>query len=979
MSLSARIDGQELALPAGATVQMELQNPLLQDALQEEESTPLEVPAEGNELALEHVHQLPLAGRALVRTGGALGHGGLPLHTGDWHVLSSDERAVRLAFLREGFVRLTKGLTLPDCLRNEVLDLTDELLNQGMDFVTRPSYANGGKCQFPMFYAPKLYPSDARPLWMRTGSAWSPTSTYQVDALVEFTETLPVLRKDLWQCIAPTSAGESPATAPSKWRRTAQGIANAWDRANNTFYFNTVGGEFYTHVPWFYLKWVLERALAHVGYVPRGTWWDDAAWNELLLANTTTIDAPRDVTNVTFFLAQQSGGPVYFGGDVDTFRVPGQNELQDADGVWTPGSSIWTCPASGSFSIRATTTFNRPGNTLLTLQAPRVRGILYDDTGAVRAEALADMVVDVLPFTNPPVPVPGGMRRSVTFTFDCGAGDVGREFWVVMVQEQPGLGIVWPTQSSDAYLESEVRGWKNSDAPEVCAPDVFIYPHRHAPEVELSGFIQAVADAWNLEWWADATTRTVWLNSRERVLDRLDHERTDASDRLVGSVELDHERRTTGVVLSWGVDTTNESAERLANAQQVLSTTDLPTPLGLGDTAIIRSTRELLKSRFDPDAGAFYWVPSGYHVPDHVQGERATATTVGPAMVPLQMVRKLLDGKEYMMPVLEAEGTSAWFHTEGERDTVWITLFQRARSSDGAVTNVPCARTWQHGWTEADSGPASLLWDGTTEAPGLVQRQWEGWISMLLRSEPVTMDLLIDHAFIRGRQWTRVLHMHGQDYLVQTMPVEYGATEHLMSRGAYLLRLRQPTGTDPLATVPEPEACENPAEVRWSPAIGFVLIQGAEVADTHFAVAVDGAEPVLTPKEETLYLDPAAGNVRAYACDAEGTQACRIIQVIIAGGGGIDLDLSDAGDMLSTLQADGVNTLVMPPAHTLTGVWITESALDEATVDALLNSLDDTMADGIVDLSGGTTAAPSAASLAKRKALLANGWTITTN
>lgn len=787
MSLHARIDGEALALPAGASVQMELLNPLLQDTLQEEESTPLAVPAEGNERLLEHVHHLPLSTRTLVRSGGELGHGGLPLHPGDWHVLSSDEREVRLAFLREGFVRLTKGLKLPDCLKNELIDLTDELLNQSISLKHRPTYANGGKCQFPMFYAPNLYPSDARPLWMRTGSAWNDTQAYAVDDLVQFTERDDVERTDLWQCIVTTSAGESPATHPSKWRRTAQGIVNAWDRTANDFYFNTEGNEFYAFVPWFYLKWVLKKALEHIGYVPRGTWWDDTTFDEQSLGNTTTIDAPTETESDSIFYVQQTGTTYFSGTWFEWMHLTADAEspapYQDLSGLWDSSTGEFIPDAEGTWAFNVRTrAISAPAGALARLYIRREGSESY---------WLVPGMAWVIPYD--PVAVgqavtgPNGEVTMRTGNIPFGTDDVGVRFQFHLRISQNGE---WPVDGQDGVTGTRIRGWLLGEEPGVPVNDVFVYPHRHVPDVELAGFIQAVADAYNLEWYADSTSRTVWLNSREQVLARRDHERTEASARAVGSVELDHERRTTGMVLSWGIDTTNE-ADSAASVAEAMSTEDLPPPISLGDSAVLTSTREYLKARFDYDEGLFYWVTAGYRVPDYVQGDEATATTVGPAMVPVHMVRKMLDGKEYIMPWIDAQGTSAWFHCEGERDTVWISMHHPAKSHDGTVTGVPCARSWHYGWNSADTGPASLLWDGTEEVPGLVQRQWANWITMLLEAEPVTRDLLLDHAFIRGRDWTRVLHIHGQDYLVQSMPVEYGPGEHLVSRGAYLLRLKQ--------------------------------------------------------------------------------------------------------------------------------------------------------------------------------------------
>jgi hypothetical protein len=55
-------------------------------------------------------------------------------------------------------------------------------------------------------------------------------------------------------------------------------------------------------------------------------------------------------------------------------------------------------------------------------------------------------------------------------------------------------------------------------------------------------------------------------------------------------------------------------------------------------------------------------------------------------------------------------------------------------------------------------------------------------------------------------------------------------------------------------------------------------------------------------------------------------------------------------------------------------------ALNQTSVDNILVSLDTAgQSDGTVDISGGTSAAPSATGLAAKASLEGKGWTVTTN
>jgi hypothetical protein len=103
-----------------------------------------------------------------------------------------------------------------------------------------------------------------------------------------------------------------------------------------------------------------------------------------------------------------------------------------------------------------------------------------------------------------------------------------------------------------------------------------------------------------------------------------------------------------------------------------------------------------------------------------------------------------------------------------------------------------------------------------------------------------------------GHQWKRILHIHGQDYIMEKLPVTYGTDRGpLISRGAYLFRLRAAAAPVP----PPPPIPDDPcAEAAMWP---------SEIVDVDiFSQAGDGAQqnfevnpPALGTRILLLYLD----------------------------------------------------------------------------------------------------------------------------
>lgn len=1020
------INGRQLLLPANTTAQVEHVNPLFADGVEDSFSLPVEVPAEGNEEVLGNVHVLPLAERPQEYHGAHLGHDGQPLFPGKLHVLSTTEQRVRMTFLVNGWVSRMKEHRLPEVLAGEVIDLTDELINQNISLHIRPSYRQGGKCQFPMFLAPELY-GDTNPDWKDRAQDYDADREYAVNDQIRYTTYDVVERTEIWRCSVATNAGETPETHPAKWDKAQYGVANAWDRASNQHHYNTVEGNFYTFVPWFYVKWVLRRLFNFYGYELRGEFMDDTRYDEWTLPNLTTIDAAAPATSV-YFLRATSTGPVYNTlGAGNRMYVQAQDETtglnQDPDDVWDPTTGEYIVRAAGTFALEFTVRMNRhvAASGQYSGFTEYVAARLYDEN---------DVLVQSVEL---PGVLPWDLTRKVTFIQAFTLGDVGRRYRCEFVQEGKaylnfmGWGLnwyyvpLWPTAPTDGYLSAQVRSWQNNANPGVNRPADTITASRHMPDVPVLDFVNAWIDALCLKHDTDEGARVVYLNYRQNTLAR---EAENASERMVGTTEIDLQRRIKGYRFAWDIDQHKESPESLLNAAQYFTEDDLPQPTNRGQLAVTLSTRMLYRTTFNTSLGVFYWKAVGHHVPERQEGEQEGAVEVVPALKPLHMRRITKDLRTYLVPVIEGTGTSEWSLINSPQTDIYVCEFKKQRSKEDLGPHViPGARSWGYGWDAVDRSASTLEWDQRNlHFNGLFQAHWQAWVQAMLSAEPVTMDLLVDGPWLRGRQWQNMLHIHGQNYLCERIPTEYGRLNGpLVSSGAYLYRVRS---IRPLRPSPETPSflCSGPgygsftvlsgALLTLMSSTGYVTLR--QSSDGTLLTVTDGNDLPLTNaggyclwnSDDTgaltggiLFIYDAPGpmlrtvDVRGYdqltALLLDSSleevllpQDSALFQLYLIGTEnsfehldlsqqtvldefgltfvGTHLDFSAcAGLRVLTVVSATLATVVAPPNATLHSVVINDAALDQASVDALLLACDETHTGGMFVVEGGTSAGPS--------------------
>ena len=962
--LDLRIAGRQLLLPASTTASIEHINPLFADGLQDSHSVPIEVPADGNEATLQHVQEIALAERTLSFPQAQLGHQGMPLHAGLFQVLSSTPRTIRGVFSVEAFVSRIRGRKLPELLMGHRIDASDDGILAYAANNAPYTFADGVPCQFPMFFNKDLYGNN-NPDWYPNASNWSSTSSYTVNDLVVFNELTPCFRQDIWQCTANASPGQSPATHPAKWRRTAFGIVNAWDAQVGEHYRNTTAN-FYALCPWFYLKWVLQKALNAVGYRPVGDFWENPDTDELVLPNLTLLDAEK---RLFYFRAEQTAVVNYTPPTPwNLFRIPADDDSippnTDPNDVWDAATNTFTPNMAGTwrFRIRVNVTLSVPAR--LQLYIRRANGSNHPSNWPFPVFITPDQVTV--------------FQNTVTFSAIFSANDVGNSFHFVCYAGA-NFTPVWPVTTDDAYDRSMVSGWLTSGSPVNNYRDM-IDPSDHVPDVQFESWLVAIAEALNLELTPDEASRTLRLDHRENLLLRRELNRTEQSHRCIEHLrtELDHARRVQGIRLQWDMPRQDLPDLRYYYLNEpVHREEDLPPPDGPEQCAYVRNTRMIYLSELQ-GTNTWYWRPAGYNVPTVQVGSTTDAREVIPECTPLHMREVFLDGKRFLMPVMEGAGTSTYFNSTGDRSAILLCEYKRHSSSDGQVYKVPSARSWASGWADGDHSRINLLWtDDHPDTPGLYERFWANWAAMLTSAEPVTMDLLVDAPFLSGRDWRRILHIHGQDYLIEKMPVEYGANNGpLLARGTHLLRMRSNVVSikDRIKTGLR---CTAPGTMGMS--INSDGVDGYEIGtDTGFASFRLPDGTVTTMEKSTGEL-PRDTSLCLFASNAFGEPMGAITHLAFTSGV-TSLDLARL-PQLKALAATrgGLTDITLPQVMLLEQLDLSGNALSRTAIDRILRSLDPSIAGGYVDLSGGTNATPSPDGIAAITDLQRNGWTVAYN
>lgn len=825
--LDLRIHTNRLLLPASTKASMDLVPPLRMDGIEDNFTIPFTVPVRGNEAALGHVHHLPLAERQLVLRHARLGYAAQHVTSGVLRVMGSNERAVKLSFSAQGLVDRLKGVRLRDALQgHQINTLPEGGLAAHAKAVTMVAQPNESHC-FPMHANPALYGSE-NPDWSSGASQWDVTRLYSINDRVYVEETSPAARKWEYQCIA-ASIGEKPGDYPDKWRRIVFGLVNSFNLEDQAYDVNEPGGNFYAMVPWFRYDWLVRRAVEGIGLMAKGDWFSRPETPYMLLANSTPLDGPQPTGA---FSARQTGADAIYTAPDTEVPIPAND---DNTAPWTDPSDLWdnssfefTPDAAGVWNFTAHVEAEFSSADRLAIYVSRPSGGQY------------------AMYYNPETARPYGAVHQVSGTVH----DVTLEFTVPFSLDDVGTPFqlrVCPVYQSQFMAQVTLRNcWVTGSRYGGTALNSYrdiINPADHVPDMELGEFLQAVADCFGLEVVPDLDHDTIEFNSREQAIREYTHAE-DQTRRLAGPLELDHTRNVPGLRFSWPVD--GVEAEDLVGstlAAVVDREHDLPGDVLNNTHAIVRSTRKLFQAdaRHTDSGVTVVWKHVGFSIPQALAGDTEDATDMPVRIKPVMMDELWLDGRKLLMPSMDQAGESAFYAT-GPKDAelhLAVNGLRQLAAEDG--TPYPGATAW--GLDNLGNECESLLLTEQRDAPTMPSfwgRHHRAWADTLVRSEPVTTDLQIDLPFLRGRAWHRIMPMQGQLYIVDKMSVTmgHGSSEDMISKGAYLRRLRP--SVNPWPVRPVSNATQRRC-VYWVDILPHFM---ADIADacTIKSFLVDGVE-----------------------------------------------------------------------------------------------------------------------------------------
>ncbi|MBL8000401.1 MAG: hypothetical protein JNL05_00450 [Flavobacteriales bacterium] len=762
--IDLRVNGRSLKLQPGTTVPMELLNSALAGGLEDSFSLPFDVPIEGNEDVLGHAHMLEHAARTTSWRGAELWANGQPKHRGVLYLENVEDGLLQLSFSVDGFVAQLGDDTLKDVDYGGRINVSDET-NKLVDWAkarNQEAYPTASHC-FPMHFNPELQAGD-NPSWYPDHQAWRSNQSYTINDLVSFEEGSPVRRAVNYQCVGNTSPGESPATTPAKWRRTAFGVVNHWDHASATFFENNpTDGNQYALVPFFYLKWVLAKAYARLGYTLQGDFMADARTHQLALYNNTSLDDGSRagylcVTHSTAVSMPANNGVL----PSDTESGSG---YADPNSLWNNSTYRFTCDAAGRrvFDIAFNITPAQPG---------WYRFVIRD--------AVTQAVLTSVQDTTIGTPLTGTARLVVDFV----SGHVGTDWELVLEvwRNVSANGGIFPAKQTSTLNSVTITSWRYDSTNLLNAMALVIDPQDHVPDQRLAEFILDVCDLFTLERRYDHGARVAYLNYRKHVLSDAP---ADATAAVRSTPKLRLQELPTGYRFKHpDFDDRAEDLSGRTREADVPTEQDLTTPPSTRCYVVVRNSRRVYVSKHGAD-GNLYWWPAGWYLPPVTVGSTEEPSEVAPNWGPMRMEVITSNGEPFLVPMIEEAGNSPVFSTTGNAPSLRLVMYHGVVDNRNSV-QYPFASSWGLDDRANDAGDMTLEWSGER---GLLPLYAGSYFDRLAKAEVVELDLAATDVVLAAVENAPLLVMH-QRCLVERLPLTYGDGQAPpVAAGARLYRL----------------------------------------------------------------------------------------------------------------------------------------------------------------------------------------------
>lgn len=752
-----RINGKAVHLQRGVQVEIEHLSTLLSEGIEDSFSLPFTIPIAGNEQVLGHAAHIALQERPTKWEHVELWAHGVLRHPGTLHLEHVLETELEVSLSVEGFVSALGEQRLRD------LDMGTETFAKLVDHaeaVNALSWPAAPYC-FPMYRCPDLYDRELNPDWYPSAGQWNVDQAYAVDDIVEYESGAPVRRKWLYQCIqAHTATGLiTPDDDPSYWQRLSNGTVNLWNYIHSYFPENSTAN-YWTMVPWPYLKEVVKRSLAAIGYTAIGDWMDDARYHRVVLAGNTTLD---DETKDRYLHVANANEDTYSGTTADDFLLVADDEstvpYEDIGNLWS--GNAWTCPQAGlfTFRIKLKCTTSRYTDLLVTL------GELTPSWS---------FVTNVFGTTGAPNTA---HEHTIVFAWSFSAGDVGKEFAFCV---QPPSAVT--VDQAVIVQQFIVQSWVLT-AGQVNGFQRYVDFARHVPDMTVAEFLLEVRDLFCLRLKPSATDNTVRLDYRVSALQR----QRDITPLLRSVPTIEPTSAQTGIRLSYG--NANEDTPELAGlylTQQVDSAADLTSPTGPRQYAIVGNERRIYLSQFLPiGIGGFYWYPSGTRL-DEAGDAGDGVRRIDLNARPVRMDYQVNQANTFLVPVLEGKGESAFFRQAGDDIGLQLAIYH-GLVDNGAGAMYPFASPYDLDQVGDSIADVNLDLVGPL---GLVAKAYAGWLD-LVGGEALVVDLEVDGPALFGALFDDVLLVHSQPCLLMTLPLVLDDRPlPAIARGARLLKLR---------------------------------------------------------------------------------------------------------------------------------------------------------------------------------------------